>query len=276
MTPYLKIAALLCLTVTPTMGHSIELETLDLTFSANRIKGTGVDGSSVDLDNTQITLDAAGTVMGPLGFELGAGAATPSDTFRGADNMQRLSVALTYDLSNTIEVGAYGDWAQFDWYGKYRVNGYGVQARYVTDDWQVSGYLGQMDYDDLRVSDKADTLGLNVQYAASDRWAVGAYYDYEELSLVKLQRYGLSLGWRLTQTEQLPVILRASAGRHQIDDDTSDNFSVTLHIPLKGSGRFDRSRFGPHSAFLDGYAITGIHYGPTAPSWCTRYPERCR
>lgn len=271
-----KTAALLCLMIAPTAGHSIELETLDLTLSTNRINGNSLDNSTVYLDNKQVTVDASGTLVGRLGFELGAGAADPSDSLRGANNVRRLSTALTFDVSDKIEIGAYGDWARFDWLGRYETNSYGLQARYSDAAWQISGYLGQSDYGELGVADKADNFGLDAQYGISDRLMLGAYYDYENLSLAKLQRYGLNLGWRVSNSGQVPVILRASIGKHQIDSSKSNSFAITLHVPLKGDGRFDRSGFTPHSGFQDGYAITGLHSGPSAPHFCTLYPDRCR
>jgi hypothetical protein len=278
MTKFITILAFaLPVSLSPMAGHSFEIENMDLTVGTNRIIGTDVfNNSKVALDNKQITFDMSGRFTDRIGFELGGGKAKPSESFRGASDVRRLSAALTYDISDQFELGVYSDWSGFTWLSDYDTQSYGLQARYATDIWQISGYLGKSDYKKLGVPDKADNFGLNLHYTISDRFGLGGYYDYEQLSLVKLQRYGLAVDWRLTNRGQQPVILRASAGKHKIDSKAVNNFALTLHIPLKGKGRFDRSRFHPHSGFHDGYAITGLHSGPTAPTFCTLYPERCR
>lgn len=260
----------------PIVGHSFEIENTDFTVSTNRVDGNDLfNGTKVALDNKQVTFDVSGKITERLGFELGAAKAKPSGHFRGASDVRRFSAALTYDISEQLELGIYKDWAGFSWLGDYKTQSYGLQARYITDRWQVGSYLGQSDYNQLGVTDKANTFGLNVHNAVTDRFGLGAYYDYEKLSLTKLRRYGIALDWRLTAGGQRPVILRVSAGKHKIDNRATNNFALTLHVPLKGEGRFDRSRFHPHSGFHDGYAITGLHSGPTAPSYCTLFPERC-
>lgn len=247
-------------------AYAIELNTLDLNVSQNRLSF-----DTATFDSRYVSLDASGTVTDRIGFELGAANGTPSDARRGASSIHRLSAALTYDVNDMVELGLYYDWGGYTWLTSHDTRTYGLQARLEHADWSVTGYLGQSDYSALGVTDKAKTIGLDVQRRFGSRFAIRAYFDHETLSLADLQRYGLTLDWRLSKSGALPVTLRASAGHHRLDGEASQNFALTLNIALKGDGRFDRGSFHPHSGFHDGFAITGLHSGPSAPTYCELY-----
>lgn len=262
---YSAVAAL-CAVVSAIPAHAIELDTLDLNISKNRLSF-----DTATFDSSYIALDASGTLIDDFGFELGAASGTPSDTRRGASSIHRLSAALTFDVNDIVELGLYYDWGGYTWLTSHDTRTYGLQARLEHEDWSVTGYLGRSDYSALGVTDTAKTFGLDLQRRFGPRFAVGAFYDHETLSLADLQRYGLTLDWRLTKPGTVPVTLRASAGQHRLDGETSQNFALTLNIALKGDGRFDRGSFHPRSGFHDGFAITGLHSGPSAPTYCELY-----
>ncbi len=247
-------------------AYAIELDTLDLYISKNRLSF-----DTATFDSSYFALDASGTLFDDFGFELGAANGTPSDALRGASSIHRLSAALTYDVNEMVELGLYYDWGGYTWLTSHKTRTYGLQARLEHADWSATGYLGRSDYSALGVADKAKTFGLDVQRRFGSRFAIGAYFDHEALSLADLQRYGLTLDWRLTKPGTVPVTLRASAGQHRLDGETSRNIALTLNIALKGDGRFDRGSFHPHSGLHDGFAITGLHSGPTAPTYCELY-----
>lgn len=259
-------AAALCAVMSAIPAHAIELDTLDLNISKNRLSF-----DTATFDSRYIALDASGRVTDRIGFELGAANGTPSDTLRGASSIHRLSAALIYDVNDMVELGLYYDWGGYTWLTSHDSRTYGLQARLEHADWSVTGYLGQSDYSALGVADNAKTFGLDVQRRFGSRFAVGAYFDHETLSLADLQRYGLTLDWRLPKSGAVPVTLRASAGHHRLDGETRENIALTLNIALKGDGRFDRGNFHPHSGFHDGFAITGLHSGPSAPTYCELY-----
>lgn len=241
--------------------HSSEIR---LRYDQSDVLADTHSGGSFAADTAYAVTDA---------FDLHFGVAVADPASKGGifASHTRLSLGGRYHFDNGAFVGGFYDHMDIKIIGgpTFDLPVFGVEAGYKAKTWDVTGFAGYSDYDDMGLTELNTLFGVQANTHVGHGIDLGAYYLSEKIEAEHLEQYGVQASYLVSGQGSGPVIyLSAFAGQMLQNGNTVNQAGLTVSVPLGAEVHRGVRQFHQHSAFANLYAGAGIDMvpDPTPPA----------